>query len=369
MNRLFIKNWLIIAIAISFSVTSYAADFQVGGISYKIKSLQDQTCIVTSPGEYETVATTLQFGGGSISHRRPNKNLYSGNIIIPQNPEYKGRKLTVVGIDNCAFYMCEDLISISIPSSVEYIGDLAFYECENLVKINGDIYASIGSAAFYGCKSLSKINLKKCEFISHQAFQYCSNLTEVLIPGMTKRIGEEAFAACGNLSNVKFLDGSSSITLYMDVFDGSPITNLYLGRNIAFYSNSAHRKPFDNIVHLIIGDSVSSLNEGITLYNVSGFGFGFDQLLNELEEAYKSVFDLSELKTIEIGKSLKKTPAFEVAKLQRITCHSQYPPSVDGNFSYYIILNASLFVPSGAANAYRAVTPWKDFAIKEQSMQ
>ena len=207
----------------SFSLN--AADFIIDGIAYNIASPTENTCIVTSPGKYQTVAWTVQFGGSTTEHKRPNMNLYSGRIIIPQNPEYKGRKLTVVGIDNCAFYVCENLLSVTIPPTVQYIGAMAFYGCSNLTNIYGDINASIGSAAFAGCKSLRNFMLKRCDFISHQAFLECSSLTVLSIPSMVSRIGEETFAKCGRFSKVVFKDGQSDLSLYMDVFKDSPIDN------------------------------------------------------------------------------------------------------------------------------------------------
>ena len=342
--------------------TVWAYDFKVDGIYYNITSVKDRTCIVTTPGDLKTVSTTIQFGGSTSVLRLPNENLYSGNIVIPQNPEYKGRILTVVGIDCCAFYSCKNLLSITIPPTVKYIADAAFADCTSLTAIYGDINATIGTSAFAGCKSLCDFNLKRCDFISHKAFQGCSSLTVISIPEMVSKIGEEAFAKCGRLSKVEFKDGQSDLSLYMDVFKDSPIDNMYIGRNLSYFTNSENRTPFDQITHLTIGDSVTSINNGISPYNVSGYGF--KQLLEELSEAYKSVIDLSDLKTVVFGSLLSKVPAFKTAKLESITCRALTPPEVDGKFSYSIILNSILNVPKGAQEKYKAVAPWKDFVIK-----
>ena len=341
-----IRKWLLFQLAFYVSLNLQAADFHVDGVSYKIISIQDRTCIVTSPKEYMLI-----------------ENLYSGHVEIPQNPEYKGRTLTVVGIDDYAFYKCENLYSVKIPPTVEHIGDWSFLECTNLSHIYGDINASIGIGAFAGCRSLCDFNLKRCDFISNQAFLECSALSVISIPGMVSKIGEEAFAKCGRLSKVEFKDGQSDLSLYMDVFKDSPIDNMYIGRNLYYFSNSKYRRPFDQIVHLTIGNNVTSINKGISLYDVSGYGF--EQLLNELSEAYKSVLDLSDLKTIVFGRSFSKVPAFEDAKLESITCCAQTPPRVDGKFSNYVILNTILYVPKDSKEAYKSVAPWKDFVIKE----
>ena len=53
------------------------------------------------------------------------------------------------------------LMSIALPSSIEYIGDYAFYDCRNLRKISlfGGVQ-NIGGGAFMNCGKLSEITLR-----------------------------------------------------------------------------------------------------------------------------------------------------------------------------------------------------------------
>lgn len=53
----------------------------------------------------------------------------SGNIEIPNKVEYEGITYNVMSIESKAFYLCYKLTSITIPSSVTFIGDQAFSLC------------------------------------------------------------------------------------------------------------------------------------------------------------------------------------------------------------------------------------------------
>lgn len=360
-SNTYTKTIAIILCALVPCIISYSSDFQVNGIHYNILSIEKRTCVIASP-MLNTVGTVTA-GANSNVIRRPNPNLYSGDLIIPQNPEFRGHQLTVVGIEDCAFYMCSGLISISIPATVETIGELAFYGCKNLTKVSGPINASIGMGAFAGCTSLRDINLGKCTRISPQAFDSCKSLASVIIPASVKIIEEEAFANCGNLSKVEIKNGSTTLSIKKNIFNGSPIKDLYIGRNLTYWTNSAHDLPFDSIVTLTIGDNVTSVCDDVRIEYSLG---PVDNLKKEAILKYKTAFDSESLKTVVLGKSLTSVPSFEHAKLERIILLSATPPEAEGAFSFYSILNSILIVPPGAIGTYKTKSPWKDFTIQEQ---
>ena len=54
---------------------------------------------------------------------------------------------------------CGELKSISIPSSIESIGDYSFYGCSNLINISVKEESNlkeIGDYSFYNCSKLEK---------------------------------------------------------------------------------------------------------------------------------------------------------------------------------------------------------------------
>ena len=86
------------------AVTGYAYDFQVDGIYY---------C-------YDV------YGNAVVTH---GDKKYTGKIKIPSEVKWNGKKKKVVEIGDYAFECCYELKSVSIPSSVYYIGRFAFSVC------------------------------------------------------------------------------------------------------------------------------------------------------------------------------------------------------------------------------------------------
>lgn len=86
------------------AVTGYAYDFQVDGIYY---------C-------YDV------YGNAVVTH---GDKKYTGKIKIPSEVKWNGKKKKVVEIGDYAFECCYELKSVSIPSSVYYIGRFAFSDC------------------------------------------------------------------------------------------------------------------------------------------------------------------------------------------------------------------------------------------------
>ena len=59
----------------------------------------------------------------------------SGDIVIPETVVDDGVQYTVLWVESDAFYDCENIFSVSVPESVNYIGDNAFYNCISLSSI------------------------------------------------------------------------------------------------------------------------------------------------------------------------------------------------------------------------------------------
>ena len=321
-----------------FSSNLIAADFNVDGIAYNIISIQDKTCVVAS---HEVAYYDAKGAAAEVRTR-----LYKGHIEVPQNPEYKGRKLTVVGVDNRAFANCEELLSVTLPPTVKTIGTEAFYNCKKLINLYGDFSADIGYSAFGGCCSLQEISFIKDGTFAEMVFADCVSLKSITFQDKETKIMSSAFAGCRQLSKVTIEEGQSRIFVNDKAFKDSVIDSLYIGRNL---KNMNYSGTFGIIKHLVFGDSVTEveMNEG-------------DKYNHE-----RHVYDVEGLETVVFGKLISKVPAFQEAKLESITCRACDPPKVEGKFSNYVLLNTILYVPKGAKEAYENVSPWRNFIIKE----
>ena len=184
--------------------------------------------------------------------------IYSGDIIIPESVEYKGKTYSVTSIGNYAFK--EDKItSVKIPNSVTNIGEEAFMNCYSLISIEiPEGVTSIGERAFYGCNKLSSIRLpKNLTEIERGTFYNCSSLSSINMPKSITYIGTSAFYNC-NIDKVIIEDLSTwcNIQLGYKIEEG---TNTYF----RFYTN-----PLYNSKHLYIDENTEittlEIPEGVT---------------------------------------------------------------------------------------------------------
>lgn len=94
-----------------------------------------------------------------------------------------------------------NLISMTLPDSVRYIGEKAFYGCENLKSINlPDSIENIGEMAFADCQALEEIHIPtSLKSIQQGTFASCRSLTRAVLPENITNVGYGSFANCGSL--------------------------------------------------------------------------------------------------------------------------------------------------------------------------
>ena len=159
-----------------------AYDFQVDGIYYNKTS--DTTVEVTNESTYS----------GS----------YAGDISIPSSVTYDETTYSVTGIDRNAFRSCKDMISVTIPETVEYLKADAFYYCTSLTSVSlPTSLKTIETSVFLGCEKLSSITLpESLTSIGSYAFEKCTSLTSIEIPATVTSLGDGVFNACTSLNTV-----------------------------------------------------------------------------------------------------------------------------------------------------------------------
>ena len=110
----------------------------------------------------------------------------------------------VESIGSYACYICTNITSVTIPSSVTSIGGSAFYGCSGLTSVTiPNTVTSIGNSAFRNCRGLTSVTIpNSVTSIGESAFSGCSGLTSVTIGNSVTSIGGDVFADCSDLTSV-----------------------------------------------------------------------------------------------------------------------------------------------------------------------
>ncbi len=314
---------------------------KVDGICYNLNS-GNFTATVTYSGYPYNNDYTGHYGGG----------LKYVDVQIPSTIIYNDVEYTVTAIGDYAFYDCESSIlmsSVTIPSTVTYIGKNAFWKCTNLTSVTiPSSVTSIGNNAFFGCSGLTSVTIgNSVTSIGESAFYYCSGLTSVTIPNSVTSIGNWAFYNCSGLTSVTIPNSVTSIGSYAfygcssltdvfcyaenvpttkdDAFNNSHISSLTLhvpATSLSSYQATDPWSFFGTIVALTLPQctkpTIAFANGKLTfdcetegvefVYTISQTGTGCEVLLTDMTPTYqvsvyakKTGYDNSDVATMAIN--------------------------------------------------------------------
>ena len=345
-------------------------------------------------------------------------NEYQGNVAIPEEVTYMNRTRKVTSIGVRAFYYCTGLTSVTIGNSVTSIGVRAFYYCTGLTSVTiGNSVTSIGDGAFYDCKGLTSITIpNSVTSIGAEAFYECSGLTSVTIGSGVTSIGGSAFRYCSGLTSVtigsgvtsiggsafRYCSGLTSVTIGNSVtrirsyaFDGcSGLTSITIPNSVTSIGDYAF-SGCSKLTSVTIGSGVTSIGyaafancSGLTSVTIpnsvtsigerafSGCsGLTSITIGNSVTSiGYAAFANCSGLTSITIPNSVTSIGgvAFGGADIPTVISLIENPFTITGKtsdyrtFSQNTFLNATLYVPKGTIDKYKATDGWKDFVFIEE---
>lgn len=228
-------------------------------------------------------------------------------LNLSSTVEHNGVTYTLTRIGDQAFYYCDEINGVRIPSTVTSIGTSAFAGCDWMddVYINSNAIASatytedhnfyhlfsqyptnftfeenvtaIGPYALYRCTQVDYVIIDgNVTTIGNAAFKYCKEIVSIWLPYSLTSIGAEAFYGASNLHSVSI--NSSSLSIGADAFKNCAKLNkvkLQTGNSIAawcgynfanayanplYYGNNLYLG-YDKVTSLEIPSSVTRIND------------------------------------------------------------------------------------------------------------
>lgn len=237
------------------------------------------------------------------------------------------------------FYKCTSLSSVTLPDSLEIIGEGSFYRSGLQDVTFGTGVTTIGDLAFGECTGLTSMTIPDgVTSIGQQAFDACYGLTSITIPNSVTSLGSGAFRNCTGLTNVNI---STGVT----------------------YINDSTFQNCKSLTAITIPNSVT----GIGGWSFSGCAFTSLDIPNNITsigfQAFRRCRSLTAV-TIGTGITRINEEAFtECNRLQSITINATTPPTL-GDHPFYDTNNCPIYVPCESVSAYQAAEGWSDYASR-----
>ena len=144
-----------------------------------------------------------------------------------------------------AFAYCFHLHTIILPKdSIKIIEDMCFSNCPQIIEITiPDSVEEIGEKVFENCMSLSKIHLSNnLRIIKEYCFHNCYSIEEIVIPNSVEEIENDCFRGCISLHNITL---PTSLKVLDDgLFTSTNIKELYVPPNVTFAKRYAFEEMY-----------------------------------------------------------------------------------------------------------------------------
>lgn len=115
---------------------------------------------------------------------------FVGDLVIPAKVRHNDKVYDIVGVSAKAFSGANRLTSVTLPSSLEYIGDFAFEGCSSLTRV---VFPGqnikIGEGAFFKCDAIKTVSLgSDWKSINLAVFRWSKALQTINIPARVEKI-------------------------------------------------------------------------------------------------------------------------------------------------------------------------------------
>ena len=330
-------------------------------------------------GDATVVSNTYTDGKGVIKFNTPVSTVGRAAFYLSQNLTSITLPEGLTSIEDNAFDMCNNLVSVTLPSTLTEIHAYAFWNChkltyvtipENVTVLDDGIFTQcFALKAFQGKYATSD---RKCLItdgrliafapvgqtdytipsqvtsLGDQVFRECADLKSIVIPEGVTSIGFSAFGLCESLEEITIPQSVTSFGTY--VFEGCRSLQAVYGK----FASDDHRC-------LVVGGKLIAFAcVGLTEYtipsNVTHIEFG--------------VFtDCRTLTSVTIPGSVTFIEDYAFAgctSLRDITVFATVPPEfpewMEDPAAFDDTNNCPIYVPAASVNAYKQAAGWNKYA-------
>lgn len=354
-------------------------------------------------------------------------NCYKDTLTIPETVKFGDKSFTVTeigkyAIRNCAdlkavnmpislvtigygaFSKCSALETVVVPDSVRLIDGFGFNDCPALANVTlSKNLKTIGSSAFLGCVKMAAIILPEgIEVLDTWAFKNCITLAKIGIPQSVTKIGNNCFQGCIGLksiivdsrnmtyyasANMLMSKDKGTLYYYAGGLTASTVSVPKTIKEIAFSAFSGNT----NIKTLIMSWALKVVNnsafEGCSNMTFVNMPMGLTTIGNaayrnctglpwiEIPEdvtkidnyAFYGCTNASSVRLHSKIETLGNQVFLKCGNIGKVTCMAAVPPTCGTKvFEDSIYAKATLYVPAGKVEAYKAASIWGSFAKIEE---
>ena len=320
------KKIYIIFIALIASYYSMCASTRIGDLYYELDK-NNKTAIVT----YQYHISSGNYG-------------YLTDVVVPDSITYSGVKYAVIGIGSYAFYNAQGMKSIEIPVGVTTIYGNAFNSSGLTSIILPDGLLDIKSEAFASCHSLTTVSIpSSVQSVGNKIFWLCWKAISIYYRGSLEEWCKKNWSA----------NGASSLYINDEL-----LTSVVIPESITEIKNSAFN--YRQIQSVTFHDKITSIGE-YAFAGTSITSIDIPNSVNTIgAEAFSGC---TELTAVSLGSGITniENSHFLNCPISRLTVLAEFPPA-GGSNSGIPNTSCKLFVPGESLDVYSNTEWWKDFA-------
>lgn len=321
-------------------------------------------------------------------------------IVIPETVTYMDVEYTVTSIAQQAFRNCDELHSITIPKTINYIGDGAFYGDSHIGRVNITDVGAWCNITFEGATSnplyyhgnlyvngvlASDLVIPEgVTELKNYVFYQCRWMDTITLPTTLSKIELYALYNCNYLREVYITDLSAWCNISIDMralghplffahgfyLNGTMLGDLVIPEGVTSISDDVFRHYY-YFTSITIPKSLTSIGQrnfidcqrGIESITVHSENNVFDSRdnCNAIIETDSNKLIIGCKNSI-IPKSIRiiEKSAFSDCVLEKLYCYAKDVPYAVGAFSSKIS-KATLYVPASSLSLYQETEPWSNF--------